>query len=437
MKEPKVKKTVLGNGIRLLTSLMPQVKSVAVLVLVEVGSRYENEKTNGLAHFYEHLVFRGTKKYPSQKELALAVETIGAKYNAETAKDYMAYWVKAEASHLETVLKVLSQMVGAALLKPRAIVQEKPIILEEINMREDTPETKVYDSLVETVFINHPLGLPGAGEKKAIKRFARKDFLEFQAKYYTGKNIVITLAGNSQISDKIQDLVSRYFGRLPEGKQGKFKTFSRLPRSPQFPRLKLIEKPTDQTHLALGFTGFGRQARKNRYAQAMLNMILGVGFSSRLFQKVREEKSLAYYIQSEVDIFKETALLAVAAGVDKKKTGEALNTILDEIRALRKFAPQSAELRRAKDFLRGNWVLSLEDSLYQAYWYGLDELFENRLRPPEEIFELVEEVTLDDIIRVARQIFTPQNLSLAVVGDGLKEENLKEILFSNFSNWSH
>ena len=424
----------LKNGLRLITIPMPQVKSVAVLVLVGVGSRHEDVKTNGLTHFYEHMAFKGTQKYPSRRDLGLVVDSIGATYNGATEKEYTAYWVKAEGRHLEKVLDVLSQIVCQPLLEAEKIEQEKPIILEEINMREDTPQIKAGDTLMETMFAGHPLGLSGAGEKEMVMKFKRKDFLAFKKKFYTGENIVIIIAGNPSIARitpiaLTSKLVSKYFGSLPKGRRGKFVPLPKTPTFPKSPRLKIINKKTDQAHLALGFRGFSRLDDRNRTPQALLDVILGAGMSSRLFQKVREEKSLAYYIGSSVNPFIDTGLFAIAAGVDKRRVEEALKIILNELRAS-SFKLQAAELRKAKDYLRGHWTLSLENPLGYAWWYGLDKLLENRVRTLEEVIEITEKVTAVDVTRVARQIFTPQNLSLAVIGKGLKEEKLKEICSS-------
>jgi len=422
-----VEKTVLSNGLRLVMVPMQEVKSVAVLVLLRAGSRYENKETLGLTHFYEHMVFKGTRRYPSKMDLALAVDQIGAEFNGLTSKEYTAYYIKGESRHLETALRVLSEMICQPLLKEQDVEQEKPVIVEEINMREDNPQVKVDDTLGEVVFPNHPLGFSGAGEKETIKSYRAPDFLGFKEKFYTGENLVVVISGKFSAASLARN-ISNYFGGLPEGERGKF-----IPAKANFggPSVRVINKKTDQVHLSLGFRGFPRLDDKNRPPQSLLDTVLGGGMSSRLFQKVREEKSLAYYVDSSVSSYLDTALFGVSAGVDKKRVGEALETILGEIRG-GEFGVGRRELRKAKDYLRGHFILSLEEPLDRAFWYGVDEVLENRLRSPEEVIKLLEKVTPGDVSRVARQIFTPQNLSLAIIGEGLEEEKLKMLLYNRF-----
>jgi predicted Zn-dependent peptidase len=418
------KKTTLKNKIRLITVPMPHVKSVAVLVLVGVGSRFETEQTNGMAHFTEHMLFQGTKKYPTKMVLSTAVDKVGAEINGMTDKEYTGFYVKAEKKHLDLCLSVLSEMICYSLVAPEQIEREKPVIIEEINMREDIPQIKVAERLVEIVFEGNPLGFSGAGEKKAIVKFKRPMFRQFLDHHYTGKNTVIIVSGDID-GDNVKEKVEEYFGSLEAGQKKEPLFFQKKIKG----RVEVIEKKTDQVHLCLGGLGFSRKSSQ-RYPQAVLDVILGAGMSSRLFQKIREEKSLAYYVQSGVEVFSDAGLFVVQAGVDKRRVEEAVVTILGELKKIAdvKGGITDEELRKAKDFLRGKMVLRLEDTLETALFYGVQELLQDKTRTAEEILGLVEKVKVGDVVEVAQKIFKKGALGLVLIGEGVNKEKLDKII---------
>lgn len=415
----------LSCGLRLLTIPVASVPSVSVLVLIKVGSRYENEKTNGLTHFVEHMVFQGNDKWPNKLALSTAVDRVGAEYNGLTAKEYTGYFVKAESKHLDLALDVLSQMLWHSKFENGQIEREKPVIVEEINYRQDQPQVAVGDMIMEAVFSGHPLGLSGAGEKEAVQKFKRDDFLNFHQDYYHSQNTIIVIAGDFD-QKKVSDLIEKYFNRVPKGLG-----IASLKWSNQTNKSKKIyikTKTTDQTHFCLGTLAFKRTA-KERYSQALLNIVLGSGVSSRLFQKIREEKSLAYYIDSDVDTYEDTGIFTVSAGVNPKKLTEALSTVTGELDKITKSSAISdKELNKAKDYLAGKLVLQLEESLNQAMFYGLEWLLEDKIRSVEEILKEVRKVTREEVVEVARKIFQPENYKLAVVGNKVEKEKLGKLL---------
>ena len=418
------KKTILKNKIRLITVPMPYVKSVSVLVLVGVGSRFETEQTNGMAHFTEHVLFQGTKKYPTKMVLSTAVDKVGAEINGMTDKEYTGFYVKAEKKHLDLCLDVLSEMICNSLVAPEQIEREKPVIIEEINMREDIPQIKVAERLIELVFKGNPLGFSGAGEREAIKQFKKPWFLEFLADHYTGGNLVVGVAGDID-GGEITGKIETYFRNLPAGRRREAVKFTGKNKG----KVDVINKKTDQVHLCLGGLGFSRRSSE-RYPQAVLDVILGAGMSSRLFQKIREEKSLAYYIQSGIDTFQDTGLFVVQAGVDKNRVEEAVKIIVEELKKTADLRQKISkdELRKAKDYWRGKMVLRLEDTLETALFYGAQELLQEKIRTPEEILRLIEKVTIEDVTGVAQEIFKKRDLSLVLVGEGIKKEKIEKIM---------
>ena len=294
------------SGLRLLTIPVKEVPSVSVLVLVKTGSRYEDEKTNGLAHFTEHMLFQGNKKWATKLALSTAIDEVGAEFNGMTGKEYTGYFVKAESTHLDLALSILSEMLTHSNFANEQIEREKPVIVEEIHYRQDMPHVAVGDMIMEQVFMGHPLGLSTAGEKDAVTKFTRNDFLDFHGNQYINQNTIVIVAGTFGKKD-IFKKVENYFKDLKTGQETAPLSWTK--QQNKLTRIGFKEKSTDQTHFCLGITAYPRQSPQ-RYAQALLNTVLGSGISSRLFQKIREEKSLAYYVDSDIDTFFHTGLFS-------------------------------------------------------------------------------------------------------------------------------
>lgn len=415
------------RGLRLLTIPVKEIPSVSVLVLLNVGSRYEDEKTNGLAHFTEHMFFQGNEKWKSKMELGTAVDQIGAEYNGLTGKEYTGYYVKAESKNLELSLDILSQMLWHSKFEPFQIEREKGVIGEEISYREDSPQISASDSIMELVFKNHPLGLSGAGEKEIIQTFKRDDFLNFHQKYYHSQNAIVIVAGSFD-EEKVKTLVEKYFGKAPKGKTEKPTLWTKgLVNNDSKTLVSVKDKTTDQTHFCLGMLSFKKTDPK-RYALAILNTVLGSGMSSRLFQKIREEKSLAYYVDSDIDTYTDTGIFTVSAGVNPQKLEEAVSAVVLELEKLAKVKISDKELRKGKDYLRGKLALSLEESLDKAMFYGLSWLLEDKIRTVEGILGELEKVTVQDVLEVAEKLFVKGNYRLAVVGKSVDMGNLEKII---------
>lgn len=418
------RKQTLPNGLRLITVPMESVKSVTALVMVAAGSRYEIKKLNGISHFLEHMIFKGTKKRPSSLAITSLIDGIGGAFNAFTSKDHTGFYVKAGASHLELVLDVLSDMLLNSLYDPVEMDKERGVIIEEINMYEDQPQALVGEYFEELLYGDSPIGRRVIGTKENIRSIARAEMADYVGKMYHSDSIVVGIAG--KVGEKESGKVGEYFGRVPQGPENKFVP---SPDSQKKPRSLVHFKETDQAHLCLGVRAYPL-GHPDRYVLAVLANILGGSMSSRLFLEVREKRGLAYYVHSAVEEYHDRGYFVSQAGLRLSAIEEAIKIINQQYGLVtdKKVAPE--ELRRAKEFFKGRMVLRLEDSYNVVAMYTVQEVLEKKIETPEEILEKVEKVTAEDVQRVAKDIFVNQKLNLAVVGpfkDGGKFERLLRI----------
>ncbi|MBI3070186.1 MAG: insulinase family protein [Candidatus Levybacteria bacterium] len=424
-------KIVLRNGLRVLTIPMPSFESVTVLVMVAAGSRYETRKTNGISHFLEHMAFKGTKKRPSALLISTLIDGIGGEFNAFTGKETTGYYIKSSANHIDLSLDLLSDMLCKSLFIDSEINKERGVILEEINLYEDTPVRKIGDIYERLLYGNTPMGWDIAGEKEVIKKIQKQDFLSYLASLYSAHNITVVVAGGIN-SAKTNEQVSKYFGKM---KRFDIKRYAGIIENQKKPTVFIKHKKTEQAHLALGVRTVSVN-HKDRYALAVLSAILGGGMSSRLFHEVREKRGLAYYVRSASDHYQDCGSLVSLAGVDPKRVEEAVRVMVDEYRKIAH--PKSEgdghiskeELKKAKEFIKGHLVLELEDSRAVASFYAAQELLEEGIDNTEEILAKIDKVTIEEVQKVGRRYFKNQNLNLALIGDfpdGQKFEKLLEL----------
>jgi predicted Zn-dependent peptidase len=418
----RYKKETLSNSLRLLTIPIEGVNSVTVSIFVGAGSRYEERRTIGLAHFCEHMFFKGTKKRPTAFAISSQIDGIGGEFNAGTGKDYTVFYIKADAKYLELALDVLSDMISNSLFDPQEIGREKGVIIEEINMHEDTPRERVDDILDDLLFGDHPLGWFTGGLKETVSTFKREDFLDYLNCLYSASNIVCTVAGKFE-QKTIGKKVEEFLGSLPNFKSKKFIQA----QGPKKERVKLIYKKTEQAHIALGVRAFSLSHPK-KYALEVLNTILGRGMSSRLFINVRERLGLAYYIASSITPYQDTGSLAVLAGVDLSKIDKAIEVILSELRKLVKEKMPEKELAKAKDYISGRLILELEDSRGVAGFFGHQEVLLGKIETPSQIIEKIDKVEKEEVKRIAQELFPSNNLRLAVIGPFKEPERFEKIL---------
>ena len=401
---------LLKNGLRVALVPIKGSQSVTVLALIKGGSRYESPEEEGLAHFYEHMLFKGTQKYPSKKDWALKADQVGAEYNGATAQEYTFYYLKTAKNDLPVGLDLISQLVIYPLLKEEEIETERGVIKEEVHMYEDLPDLKAELELGKLLYPRHPLGKSGLGRPETIDRFKAKDFKNFGRRFYTAEKTVLVVAGG--VGKKDRALIESFWGGMKKGKKQTFLPVGALGKK----KLKKVNRSSDQIHLALGMRALPRSSSL-RFAQTLFNIILGQGMSSRLFQRVREEEGLCYSVRSTVDLFQDTAVLEVQAGLNKKKLSLGRKRIREELFSLAEKGASDEELAKAKSFFRGQLVLQLEDSFRRALFYAKQAALEEKTLSPNEVMARIDAVSLADIKKVGRKIVDAKKIKEVLVGD--------------------
>jgi len=419
------KKTILRNGIRVITIPMKNTKTVNVLVLIGTGSKYETKEINGISHFLEHMFFKGTKKYPTALKVAERLDNIGGVYNASTSKEFTGFWAKVGKEHFDLAVDWISDILLNSKFEEKEIKREKGVIIEEFNMYLDKPTSYISDLWEKLLYGDQPAGWLILGTKENILKFRRKDFLNYFKKYYLTKNIVICIAGNFDNKIAIKK-VKKHFDKLKKGENPKkIKTIE----NQKNPKTLIYYKKTDQTHLCLGVKGYNL-FDSEKYAQIILSVILGANMSSRLFTLIRERKGLCYYIKTSSDSSTDTGYLVTQAGIPHRNVEQVIKLIIREYKKIKTRKITEKELQKAKDYLKGTTNLKLESSDFQASFYSFEELLTNKILTPEQKFAKLDKVSINDIQKVAKNIFRPEKLNLAIIGphkNKLKFESLLKI----------
>ncbi|MCX6723860.1 MAG: pitrilysin family protein [Candidatus Staskawiczbacteria bacterium] len=413
-------KTILNNGLRVITIPMENANSVTVLILVGTGSKYETKDINGISHFLEHMFFKGTEKRPNTLKISETLDSVGGEYNAFTSKEVTGFWAKVDKKHFGVALDWISDIFLNSKFDEKEMEREKGVIIEEMNMYLDTPTAYVGDLWEKLLYDDQPAGWMVIGEKENILSFNRKKVLDYYKSHYSPSNVIICVAGGVK-SKEAEEKIKSYFGKAQKAKTtGK----NKAEEIQKEPKVLLHYKKTDQTHFCLGVRAYNLFDEK-RYALALLSIILGGNMSSRLFIKVRERNGLAYSIHTSTDTSTDTGYLVTQAGIDHKNLEKAMGLILQEYRDLRDKKITEKELQKAKDYLKGTTSLSLDSSDHQASFYGAQELLEKNILTPEEKFKKIDEVSINDIKKVAEDIFVPEKLNLAVVGPVEEKDSSK------------
>lgn len=404
------KKFTLKNGLRVL--LLPQkgARAVTVVVLVEAGSKYEAAEQNGISHFLEHMMFDGTAKRPTPLAIATELDSIGGQSNAFTSHEYTGYWIKADAGKFDLTLDLISDIFLHPLLSEREIEKERGVIKEEMNMYFDTPQRYVWDIWLQLLYGNQPAGWPIIGTRETINRISRNDLLRYVAERYRAKNALVVVSGDFE--ESVVARIEAAFSEIPAG-EGSPKPATEEAQSK--PAIALKFKETDQTHLVLGVRAFD-MFDPRRHALMVLGTVLGSGMSSRLFQRLREELGLAYYVGSGADLFTDHGIFAAFAGVDTSRLEQAVRAILEECERTANQPIPEQEIRKAKDHIRGSLILNLETTDELASFYGPQEILKKEINTPEEYLAKIETVSAAELTEVARDIFVKKHLNLAVIG---------------------
>lgn len=404
----------LENGLDVITVPVKGTEAVCVVIFVKVGSRHEVRRTNGIAHFVEHLMFKGTKRRPKTEMIARELDGVGAEYNAFTTKDHTGYYIKLPREHLALACDILSDMLTGSLLKQEEIDRERGVIFEEIKMYEENPLMHIGDLAEEVMFGDTPLGWRIAGTHDSVKRIKRNDIVKFVTQAYSPSSMVLAVAG-AYGKTELKKLIGKWFATMPvgEGKLQKFLAYRSLPS--HRPLVQIDHRDTAQVHLALSMRGLAYRDPAIEAAQ-LLAVIMGGNMSSRLFLEVRERRGLAYYVRADHTAYHDTGTWAVRCGVDQNKAHEALRVVLAEMTKVAKKGVTSEELKRAKEFLRGKITLELEDSAEVAEWYGRQAALIGEVKTPHEKLDKIMAVRAQDVRVMAQAIFRPSLLRLAIIG---------------------
>lgn len=416
------RKTTFQSGLRLVTEKLDGTKAVTVLVLVGAGSRYEHQEIRGISHFLEHMFFKGAEKFKDTKAVSEAIDSVGGEFNAFTGKEYAGYYVKVAGENLEVACDVLADMLIHSKFKQEEIEKERGVILEEYNMYQDTPMYQIGWNFENLVFGDQPLGWDQIGTKELIKSVSHKDFVEYKAKLYTPDNTVIAVAGN--VDHKVvTEMVGKYFEMESGEKAYDFKVLEIKDGG----NVYLKEKKTEQAHIAVGFPGYSEE-HKDHWALKLLAVILGGNMSSRMFLGVREAKGLSYYIHTSTDNYMDGGVIVTNAGVDLVRIDQAITGIINEYRIVRDEDIPTAELKKAKAYLKGKMILNLEDCEEFAHLLAKYELLHGAAKDPEEIMKMIDKVTVEDISRVAKDLFNENKMKFAVIGPYADDERFRKLL---------
>ncbi len=418
----------LSNGLKIITIPMPSVASVTVMLMVGAGSRYEEKNINGISHFLEHMAFKGTQKRPTALAISSLIDGIGGEFNAFTSKDHTGYYVKAAAKHMPTLIDVLSDMLLHSKFDREEIEKERGVIIEEINMYEDTPMRKIGDLYENLLYGDTKLGRDIAGRKEVIKKVTREDFMSYMDRFYGPANTIVAVAGavdtNGNKSIDVKKLVAQYLG---DWKNKVVVKPDVMEDSQKEPQLLVHFKDTQQAHLCLGVRSY-HLTHPSRYKLGVLTAILGGGMSSRLFIQVRERRGLAYYVRSSNEEYTDIGNFVTQAGVDVVRIEDSIKVMLEEFAKIRDEKVAEEEITKAKEFLKGRFILELEDSRNVGALFATTEILEDRIQTPEEIIKLIDEVTIDDVQKVAQDLFRKDSLNLAIIGPYKEEERFRKLL---------
>lgn len=402
---------VLPNGLRIIMLPVHSFQSVSLGIFVKIGSRYEPEAEAGISHFIEHMLFKGTSQRPTARHIAEAIEGVGGLSNAYTSQETTVYYAKVAASQINTAIDVLTDMVRYPLFDPTEFEKERSVISEELDMIYDAPDNWVNVLLDQTLWPDHPLGRNVVGTHESLTGMSHEALLAYFKAAYHPHNMLVALGGAFEPDRVITELTTRLADWQPQPIPG----FEVVPPPQTQARWHVENRPVEQGHLCLAVPGLSRH-HPQRYAWSVLNTVLGEGMSSRLFLNIREERGLAYAVDSGLNLLQDTGALVIYAGIDPDRASEALRAILDELERLRQELVPAPELRKAKEYIKGRLVLGLEDSFSQASWVAYQALFMEQIKTPAEVLQAYDAVTAEEVMLLAQSLLQPAMYNLAAVG---------------------
>ncbi len=405
------RKTVLENGLRVITAELPHTRSVSIGFFIGVGSRYEKDSVGGISHFLEHMLFKGTERRPTSEAISAAVEGVGGVFNANTGKEVTTYWAKVPAGRRSLAVDVLVDMLQHSKIEPEELERERRVIIEEINMILDDPDDWAGLLIGELLWPDHPLGREVIGTKDSISSIDRETVVDYLSRTYQPSGTVVCMAGRVEHAEVVGEIQNELSGWESEDRPG----FQPLADGQDEPRVRVGTKDTEQAHVILSLHGIPRK-HPDRFALRIMNSVLGEGMSSRLFLEVRERRGLAYSVHSYVSHLTDAGSIGVRAGVNPDRLDLALEAILRQLGRLRSEPVPATELEKAREYVKGRLELQMEDTLSVAGWLGQQEILDDRILTLDEVIASLDVVSADDVQRVAHELLLPEKLNLAVVG---------------------
>jgi predicted Zn-dependent peptidase len=419
----KYTRTVLPNGLTILQVPSNDAESVVVDFFVKTGSRSETPQENGISHFLEHFLFKGTKKFPSSLAITELVDGVGGEMNANTGKEHTQYYIKAHSDNLPLIFEILTDMLQQPLLDQAELEREKGVIVEEINMYKDMPMAEIDNILEMMMWQDTPIGQGIIGTKDTVTKFNQHMFIDYMDRHYQTPNMILGVSGKFDTKE-FNALVDKYWTPLHKKP---FHNWTKVQDGQTKPRLSVQYKDTEQAHLSFGFKGFDFNDKRNS-AATVLGAILGGGMSSRLFYEIRERRGLAYYVRSSSSNYQDTGVFHIGAGVQVDKIEEAITVILEELEKIKDLAIEDKELFKAKSYIKGRTTLALEDNQARLDWFIEQEAFHNKIQQPQELFEEIDQVTAKDVQKIAQFLFQENKLNLAVIGPYKSDKSFRKLL---------
>lgn len=419
----KFNKTTLSSGLKIITIPMEDNPAVTVLVTVETGSKYEKKEISGLSHFLEHMVFKGSKKRPTAMDISRELDSLGAQYNAFTSQEYTGYYAKVSKEKIDTALDIVSDIYLHPLFDGKEIEKEKGVIVEEIRMYQDSPHRHVNDLFMNLVYGDQPAGWNIAGNENTVKSFSREDFVKYLSEHYVAEATTVVISGTFDEKDAIEKVEKAFSNISTDKKHTKLK----VKEEQNKPQTLLKFKETEQAHLILGVRSFDAKSEYDPVL-SVLSTLLGGGMSSRLFQKLREEMGVGYYIRSSHDAYTDHGLFTISTGIDTTRIDEVIKVLLNECKKVVNEEISEQELNKVKDYIAGSFVLGLETSDSRAEYCAINQILKGKIDSPKEEIEKIKKVTVNDIKEIAKKIFVDENLNLAIIGPYKDKERFEKLL---------
>lgn len=419
----KYHKRVLKNGLTIIEVPSADAESVVVDFFVKTGSRSETLRENGISHFLEHFLFKGSTKYPNAMAITELIDGIGGEMNANTGKEHTQYYIKGHHTHLPIIFEVLTDMIQNPLLDKEELEREKGVIVEEINMYKDNPRVSVSTALEQAMWPKDALGRDIAGTPDIVKKFTRQMFQSYMARNYQPGNMLLGISGKYD-RQALNRLISKYWNKFPAKKWQKW---DKVRDNQKAPRVRIEYKDTQQAHFNIGFKGYKNNDKRNT-AAGVLSAILGGGMSSRLFNEIRERRGLAYYVRSGNSQYQDTGVFDISAGIRVSNIEEALKVTLDILKDIKSIPVTEKELVKAKAYIKGRTTLYLEDNQARLDWFLEQTAFKKKTRTPAEAFKDVDAVTIKQVQAVAQELFQPEKATLAIIGPYRSDKKFAKLI---------